>query len=68
MLAQTHQLTDCVYTLTRLAPILRIRNYGETESMRQQCAIFIAELSLAHGMADLINDLDGPKLQLHQQR
>jgi len=46
-----------------LAPILRIRNYGETESMRRQCAIFVAEISLAEGMAEQIDELDTPKLK-----
>lgn len=31
--------------------------------MRRQCAIFVAELSLAEGMPELINDLDTPKLK-----
>ena len=35
-----------------LGPLLRIRNYGETQSMRRQCAIFVAEISLANGIYD----------------
>ena len=34
-----------------LGPLLRIRNHGETESMRRICAIFVAEMSLAQGMS-----------------
>jgi len=37
-----------------LGPLLRIRNYGETQSMRRQCAIFVAEISLANGIYDNI--------------
>lgn len=41
-----------------LGPLMRIRSHGETESMRRQCAVFVAEMSLAEGMSDLIGELD----------
>ena len=37
---------------------MRIRSHAETESMRRQCAVFVAEISLAEGMSDLIGELD----------
>ena len=41
-----------------LAPLLRIRSHGETENMRRLCAVFVAEMSMAEGMQELIGELD----------